>query len=48
LAIGGVTVDHVGACMAAGAAGVAAIRLFQETGGVEQTSPCLGLKFPRY
>jgi thiamine-phosphate pyrophosphorylase len=47
LAIGGVTVDHVGACMAAGAAGVAAIRLFQEIGGVEQTSASLGLKFPR-
>lgn len=30
LAIGGVTVENAGACISAGAAGVAAIRLFQE------------------
>jgi thiamine-phosphate pyrophosphorylase len=29
LAIGGVTSDNAGDCMAAGAAGIAAIRLFQ-------------------
>jgi thiamine-phosphate pyrophosphorylase len=30
LGIGGVTVENAGSCIAAGAAGVAAIRLFQE------------------
>jgi thiamine-phosphate pyrophosphorylase len=31
IAIGGITADNAGQCMAAGAAGIAAIRLFQET-----------------
>ncbi len=32
VAIGGVTLENAGACIAAGAAGLAAIRLFQESG----------------
>jgi thiamine-phosphate pyrophosphorylase len=34
LAIGGVTIENAASCIAAGAAGVAAIRLFQESGDV--------------
>jgi len=34
IAIGGVTLENAGSCMAAGAAGVAAIRLFQESKSV--------------
>ena len=41
LAIGGVTVENAHSCFAAGAAGVAAIRLFQESEDVSAVVNCL-------
>jgi len=37
LAIGGITVDNAGACFAAGASGLAAIRMFQESRDLVET-----------
>jgi len=37
LAIGGITVDSAGACFAAGASGLAAIRMFQESQDLRET-----------
>jgi len=37
LAIGGITVDNAGACFAAGASGLAAIRMFQESRDLRET-----------
>jgi thiamine-phosphate pyrophosphorylase len=50
LALGGVTLANAGACMAAGATGVAGIRLFQ-SGSIEETvqvlrRPRRGLEIP--
>lgn len=41
LAIGGVTLENAPACFAAGAAGIAAIRLFQETADLPSRVQCL-------
>lgn len=37
LAIGGISTDNAGNCFAAGAAGIAAIRLFQQPGDIQKT-----------
>jgi thiamine monophosphate synthase len=36
LAIGGVSIENAGECVRAGAAGIAAIRLFQDVSGADE------------